>query len=112
MCFSWLDEINERQAELASLRNTLEKLRQRERMLTTENEMLKVQILVFIVDSAFSVLFPLILPASTWLQVDNSKHKKMIVELEHEIDKLSKQQNLQQRIHHHAKTKAGCSENY
>ncbi|XP_039139825.1 kinesin-like protein KIN-12F [Dioscorea cayenensis subsp. rotundata] len=75
---SWLDEINERQAELASLRNTLEKLRQRERMLTTENEMLKV---------------------------DNSKHKKMIVELEHEIDKLSKQQNLQQRIHHHAKTK-------
>ncbi|KAJ0980308.1 hypothetical protein J5N97_008563 [Dioscorea zingiberensis] len=75
---SWLDEINQKQTELVASRSTLEKLQQREQLLTTENEILKA---------------------------NSSKHKQMIMELEHEIEKLSKQQNLQQRIHHHAKTK-------
>lgn len=37
-------------------------------------------------------------------------YKKMTMELEDEVKKLSSQQNLQQRIHHHAKIKAGYKE--
>jgi len=39
--------------------------------------------------------------------VDNSKYKKATVELEDEVQKLSDQQHLHHRIHHHAKIKAG-----
>ncbi|XP_077215305.1 phragmoplast orienting kinesin 2 isoform X2 [Tasmannia lanceolata] len=74
----WLDEINRRHAELVALQIASEKLRQRDQFLTTENEMLKV---------------------------DNANHKKKVMELENEVKKLSGQQNLQQRIHHHAKIK-------
>lgn len=38
--------------------------------------------------------------------MENTNHKKKIMELEAEMKKLSGQQNLQQRIHHHAKIKA------
>ncbi|XP_073006055.1 kinesin-like protein KIN-12F isoform X2 [Typha latifolia] len=75
---SWLDEINQRHTELVAARITIEKLRHREQFLTTENEMFKAE---------------------------NANYKKMIMELEDEVRKLSNQQNLQLRIHHHAKTK-------
>lgn len=75
---SWLDEINRRQAEMVAARIAAEKLRQRDQFLTTESDMLKT---------------------------DNANQKRKIVELEDEIKKLSGQQNLQQRIHHHAKIK-------
>ncbi|XP_073158747.1 kinesin-like protein KIN-12D [Henckelia pumila] len=75
----WLDEIERKQAELVAAHVSLEKLRQRDQLLTTENEMFKV---------------------------DSSNHKKRVMELEGELKKLSGQQNIQQRIHHHAKIKA------
>ncbi|KAH9311588.1 hypothetical protein KI387_026623, partial [Taxus chinensis] len=75
---SWLDEINRRQAEMVAARVAAEKLRQRDQFLTTENEMLKT---------------------------DNANQKRRLIEFEEEVKKLSGQQNLQQRIHHHAKIK-------
>lgn len=39
--------------------------------------------------------------------MENMNHKKKVIELEADIKKLSGQQNLQQRIHHHAKIKVG-----
>nr|CAD1841377.1 unnamed protein product [Ananas comosus var. bracteatus] len=75
---SWIEEINQKHAEMMAARISAEKLRQREQFLATENEMLKA---------------------------DNVNYKKMIMELEDELKKLSSQQNLQLRIHHHAKTK-------
>ncbi|XVF45199.1 hypothetical protein PTKIN_Ptkin02bG0185700 [Pterospermum kingtungense] len=74
----WLEEIDRKQAELVSAQVALEKLRQRDQLLKTENEMLKME---------------------------NVNYKKMVMELEGEVKKLSGQQNLQQRIHHHAKIK-------
>ncbi|XP_043711604.1 kinesin-like protein KIN-12D isoform X3 [Telopea speciosissima] len=74
----WLDEINRKHADMVAARIALEKLRQRDQFFTTENEMLKVE---------------------------NANHKKKVMELEEEMKKLSGQQNLQQRIHHHAKIK-------
>lgn len=38
--------------------------------------------------------------------MENGNHKKRVMELEVEVKKLSGQQNIQQRIHHHAKIKA------
>lgn len=40
--YRWLEEIDRKQAEMVSAQIALEKLRQRDRLLTTENEMLKV----------------------------------------------------------------------
>ncbi|XP_031381978.1 kinesin-like protein KIN-12D [Punica granatum] len=74
----WLDEMDRRQAELVAAQVALESLRQRDQLLKTENDMLKVE---------------------------NSNYKKMVMELEEETSRLSGQQNLQQRIHHHAKIK-------
>ncbi|XP_073045648.1 kinesin-like protein KIN-12D [Primulina eburnea] len=74
----WLDKIERKQAELVAVHVVLEKLQQHDQLLTTENEMLKVDI---------------------------SNHKKLVMELEGELKKLSGQQNIQQRIHHHAKIK-------
>ncbi|KAI3978944.1 hypothetical protein MKX01_016119 [Papaver californicum] len=74
----WLEEINQRHAEMLALQVACEKLRQRGQFLTTENEMLKIE---------------------------NVNHKKKVLDLEDEAKKLSGQQNLQQRIHHHAKIK-------
>jgi len=37
--------------------------------------------------------------------MENTSKKNKVLELEEEIKKLSGQQNLQQRIHHHAKIK-------
>ncbi|KAF6160589.1 hypothetical protein GIB67_019529 [Kingdonia uniflora] len=74
----WLEEINRRHAELVAAQVACEKLRQRDQLLTTENEMLKA---------------------------DNMNHKKKVMGLEDDVKKLSGQQNLQQRIHHHAKIK-------
>ena len=39
--------------------------------------------------------------------MENLSKKNKVMELEEEIKKLSGQQNLQQRIHHHAKIKVG-----
>ncbi|KAJ7549008.1 hypothetical protein O6H91_07G036300 [Diphasiastrum complanatum] len=75
---SWLEEINRRQAEMVTARVAAEKLRLRDHMLTDENEKLKAE---------------------------NSICKKQVTEIEAELNKLSGQQNLQQRIHHHAKIK-------
>ncbi|KAF5745669.1 phragmoplast orienting kinesin 2 [Tripterygium wilfordii] len=72
----WLEEIDRKQAEMVAAQVALEKLCQRDQLLKTENEMLKIE---------------------------NTNHKKKLMELEGEINKLSGQQNLQQRIHHHAK---------
>ncbi|KAJ4830100.1 hypothetical protein Tsubulata_017786 [Turnera subulata] len=74
----WLEEIDRKQAEMVAAQITLEKLRQRDELLKTENDMLKME---------------------------NVNHKKRVMELEGEVKKLSGQQNLQQRIHHHAKIK-------
>jgi hypothetical protein len=37
--------------------------------------------------------------------MENASNKSKIMEVEEEMNKLSGQQNLQQRIHHHAKIK-------
>ncbi|PIN14199.1 Kinesin-like protein [Handroanthus impetiginosus] len=74
----WLEEIERKQAEMMAAHVALEKLRQQEQLLATENEMLKME---------------------------NANHKKRVMELEGEVKKLSGQQNIQQRIHHHAKIK-------
>ncbi|KVI01953.1 hypothetical protein Ccrd_019757 [Cynara cardunculus var. scolymus] len=75
----WLEEIERKQAEIVAAQVLLEQLRQRDRLLTTENEIFKTEI---------------------------SNHKMKAIELEAEVKKLSGQQNLQQRIHHHTKIKA------
>ena len=75
---SWLEEINRRQAEMMTARVAAEKLRQRDQLCVAENEALKIE---------------------------NATQKKKLLELEAEVKKLSGQQNLQQRIHHHAKIK-------
>ncbi|XAR72869.1 Plus-end-directed kinesin ATPase [Bertholletia excelsa] len=74
----WLEEIDRKQAEMVAAEVALEKLHQRDRLLSAENEMFKME---------------------------NSNHKRKVMELEAEVKKLSGQQNLQQRIHHHAKIK-------
>ncbi|XP_024960060.1 kinesin-like protein KIN-12D [Cynara cardunculus var. scolymus] len=74
----WLEEIERKQAEIVAAQVLLEQLRQRDRLLTTENEIFKTEI---------------------------SNHKMKAIELEAEVKKLSGQQNLQQRIHHHTKIK-------
>ncbi|KAF8406359.1 hypothetical protein HHK36_008446 [Tetracentron sinense] len=78
----WLEEIDRKHAEMVAARFALEKLRQRDQFLTTENEKMKIE---------------------------NVNHKKKVMELEDEVNMLSGQQNLQQRIHHHAKIKADLS---
>ncbi|KAK1276832.1 Kinesin-like protein KIN12B [Acorus gramineus] len=75
----WLDEINRRHTEMVAVRVASEELRQKYHLLSTENEMLKMDII---------------------------KYKKSVMELEDEVKKLSDQHNLQPRIHHHAKIKA------
>ncbi|CAM6039323.1 unnamed protein product [Sphagnum compactum] len=74
----WLEEINKGQAEIVAARVSAEKFRQRDQVLTTENEKIKAE---------------------------NFAHQIRIGDLEQEVRKLSGQQNLQQRIHHHAKIK-------
>ncbi|CAK9206237.1 unnamed protein product [Sphagnum troendelagicum] len=74
----WLEEINKGQAEIVAARVSAEKFRQRDQVLTTENEKIKAE---------------------------NFAHQTRIGDLEQEVRKLSGQQNLQQRIHHHAKIK-------
>ncbi|XP_057992919.1 kinesin-like protein KIN-12D isoform X2 [Hevea brasiliensis] len=74
----WLEEIDRRQAEMVAAQIALEKLRQRDQLLQAENEMLKTE---------------------------NANNKKRVMQLEADVKKLSGQQNLQQRIHHHAKIK-------
>lgn len=74
----WLDDIERKQAEMVASQIALEKLHQRVQLLTAENDMLKLE---------------------------NANHKKKVIELEGEANKLSGQQNLHQRIHHHAKIK-------
>lgn len=46
---SWLEEIERKQAEMVAAQVALEKLRQRDQTLKTENEMLKVHINTFVV---------------------------------------------------------------
>ncbi|KAK1358771.1 kinesin-like protein KIN-12D [Heracleum sosnowskyi] len=75
----WLEEIDRKQAELVATQIALEELRQHDRLLTTKNDM---------------------------LMMENVNQKKKVAELELEVKKLSGQQNIQQRIHHHAKIKA------
>ncbi|KAL7002771.1 hypothetical protein U1Q18_003927 [Sarracenia purpurea var. burkii] len=75
---AWLEEIDRKQAEIVAAQVALEKLRQQVQLITAENEMFKME---------------------------NANHKKKVTELEAEVKKLSGQQNIQQRIHHHAKIK-------
>ncbi|KAL6847284.1 hypothetical protein ACP4OV_023137 [Aristida adscensionis] len=75
---SWLDEIKQKQSDLGAARITIEKLRQREHFMVAEIELLKAE---------------------------NSNHKTIILNLEDEVKKLNRQQNLQLRINHHVKTK-------
>ncbi|EEC69596.1 hypothetical protein OsI_38942 [Oryza sativa Indica Group] len=71
---SWLDEINQRQSELGAARITIEKLRQKEHFMVAEIELLKAE---------------------------NANGKAIIFNLEDEVKKLTRQQNLQLRINHH-----------
>ncbi|CAM6102761.1 unnamed protein product [Calypogeia fissa] len=75
---SWLEEINRRQAEAVAARVSAEKLRLRDETLTAENDKFREECHAL---------------------------RKRVADLEDEIKKLSGQQNLQQRIHHHAKIK-------
>ncbi|CAN6329659.1 unnamed protein product, partial [Urochloa humidicola] len=75
---SWLDEINQKQSELGAARINIEKLRQREHFMVAEIELLKAE---------------------------NSNYKTIILNLEDEVKKFTRQQNLQLRINHHVKTK-------
>ncbi|CAL1372500.1 unnamed protein product [Linum trigynum] len=75
----WIEEIDRRQTELVAAQVALENLRQQDQFLKAENEMLKMETV---------------------------SHKRQVMELEGEVKKLSGQQNLQERIHHHAKIKA------
>ncbi|XP_024385089.1 kinesin-like protein KIN-12F isoform X2 [Physcomitrium patens] len=75
---SWLEMISRKQVELNAAQASLENLREREKTLLAENKKLKS---------------------------DNRNHVKKIGQLEQEIKTLSGQQNLQQRIKHHAKIK-------
>ncbi|CAL4905535.1 unnamed protein product [Urochloa decumbens] len=75
---SWLDEINQKQSELGAARINIEKLRQQEHFMVAEIELLKAE---------------------------NSNYKTIILNLEDEVKKLTRQQNLQLRINHHVKTK-------
>ncbi|XP_021851306.2 kinesin-like protein KIN-12D [Spinacia oleracea] len=74
----WLEEIDRKQAEVVATQIALEKHRQQEQLLASENEEFKAEI---------------------------HNHRKRVAELEGELKKLSGQQNIQQRIHHHAKIK-------
>ncbi|KAI4332059.1 hypothetical protein L6164_016998 [Bauhinia variegata] len=74
----WLQEMDRKQAELVAAEMALEKLRQRDQLVKVENEILRME---------------------------NVNNKNKVEEMEEEIKKLSGQQNLQQRIHHHAKIK-------
>ncbi|XP_021738486.1 kinesin-like protein KIN-12F [Chenopodium quinoa] len=78
----WLEEIDSKRAELVAAQNALEKHLQQEQFLASENEDLKVKI---------------------------HNNSERVTELEGEVKKLSGQQNIQQRIHHHTKIK---EENY
>uniref|UniRef100_A0A0E0MP56 Kinesin motor domain-containing protein n=1 Tax=Oryza punctata TaxID=4537 RepID=A0A0E0MP56_ORYPU len=71
---SWLDEINQRQSELGAACITIEKLRQKEHFMVAEIELLKAE---------------------------NANGKAIIFNLEDEVKKLTRQQNLQLRINHH-----------
>ncbi|EMS60549.1 Kinesin-like protein KIF15 [Triticum urartu] len=75
---SWIDEINQRQSELGAARITVEQLRQKEHFMVAEVDLLKAE---------------------------NANYKTIISNLEDEVKKLTRQQNLQLRINHHVKTK-------
>ncbi|PVH63148.1 hypothetical protein PAHAL_3G480200 [Panicum hallii] len=75
---SCLEEINQKQSELGAARINIEKLRQREHFMVAEIELLKAE---------------------------NTNYKTIILNLEDEVKKLTRQQNLQLRINHHVKTK-------
>lgn len=103
----WIEEIERKQAEMVAAQIALEKLRQRNHLLTTENEMIKVRDVnnfLNITPQQVVTIFKSLIHW-TFLQMENVNHKKMVIELEADIKKLSGQQNLQQRIHHHAKIK-------
>ncbi|XP_024388572.1 kinesin-like protein KIN-12F [Physcomitrium patens] len=75
---SWLEDLNRRHAEIVASRISADKMRQRDQELSAENDKLKLE---------------------------NTGYAQRVTELEKDIKKLSGQQNLQQRIHHHAKIK-------
>lgn len=75
---SWIDEINQRQSEHGAARIAIEKLRQKEHFMVAEVDLLKAE---------------------------NANYKTIIFNLEDEVKKLTRQQNLQLRINHHVKTK-------
>ncbi|KAL8554411.1 hypothetical protein ACS0TY_002561 [Phlomoides rotata] len=74
----WLEEIERKQAELMAAHVAFENLREQHQMIATESEIMKME---------------------------NANYKKKVMELEVAVKKLSGQQNIQQRIHHHAKIK-------
>ncbi|CAK9267106.1 unnamed protein product [Sphagnum jensenii] len=75
---SWLEEIKQKQAEVLAARLSTDKLRERDKRLIEENNKFKAE---------------------------SIGQQKRIGDLEQEMRKLSGQQNLQQRIQHHAKIK-------
>ncbi|CAK9267606.1 unnamed protein product [Sphagnum jensenii] len=74
----WLQEIDHRRSETMAACISVEKLRKDNKSLIAENEKIKEE---------------------------NLSHQNCIGELKDEVNKLSGQQNLQQRIHHHTKIK-------
>ncbi|XP_078442016.1 phragmoplast orienting kinesin 2 [Wolffia australiana] len=74
----WVNEINKKHSEMMAAKAALEGIREREQLLSADNEILKAA---------------------------NAKQKKAVAQLEDEVKRLQREQNLQHRIHHHAKIK-------
>lgn len=98
--------MEKKRGELVAAQNELEKYRHQEKFLTSENEVLKVGIKPLLQSSLLIVMLKIILNYVCEVQVEMQTHRKRVTELEGELKKLSGQQNLHQRIHHHAKIKA------
>lgn len=78
----WLEEMKRRQAEAVAARVAAEKAKRSHEAMSGENEQLRTR---------------------------NAGLTKKVTSLEAEVKKLSGQQNLSQRIHHHAKIKVGTA---
>ncbi|MQL99201.1 hypothetical protein Taro_031920 [Colocasia esculenta] len=92
----WLDEISRRHTELVATRTALEKLRQREQFLTTENEMLKVQNYYFL-DSFFFFGF-LLKNRFSSLATHQEENNMLKMENEDLLSKLKKSEEILSRV--------------
>jgi kinesin family protein 15 len=112
-CCSWLEMISRKQADLVASQATVEKLREREKTLVAEIKKLKVCGLVYTMSWLFNHAarnrcerkYVDSNKYGEHGQSENRTQLKKNGQLEQEIKTLSGQQNLQQRIKHHARIK-------